>query len=95
MAAKTLLLPQITFESISFQTFSEFSSQWSSEKYCFEFLIFHDLFPFSLTWDPMGEKNVKTLLLPQITFESISFQTFSEFSTQWSSQKYSFEFVKF
>ena len=33
---KTLLHPQITFES--FQTFSELSSQWSSQKYCFGFL---------------------------------------------------------
>ncbi len=31
-----------------------------------------------LTWDPMGAKNFKTLLFPQITFESI--QTFSEYT---------------
>ncbi len=45
---KRLLLPQITFES--FQTLSEISSQWSSQKFCFgfwnfEFLIFYDFFP--------------------------------------------------
>ena len=59
---KTLLLPQITFES--FQTFSEFSSQWSSQKYCFEFLkfwvfLYFTVFSFSLTWDPMAAKTSK------------------------------------
>ncbi len=39
-----------------------------------------------------GSQNFKTLLLPQITFQS--FQTFSEFS-QWSSQKYCFGVLKF
>ena len=39
---------------------------------------------------PYGNKNFKTLLFPQITFKS--FQTFSDFSSQWSSQKYLFWF---
>ncbi len=94
---KTQLLPQITFES--FQTFSEISSQLSSQKYCFGFLTFWVLdFSFffvfvKLNMGPYGRQNFKTLLLPQITFES--FQTFSEFSSYWSSQKYCFEFLKF
>ncbi len=54
----------------------------------FEFLINQEFCSFSLAWDPMGAKTSKTLLLPQITFES--FQTFSEFSSQLSSQKYCF-----
>ncbi len=41
----------------------------------------------------MGTKNLQTLRFPQITFES--FQTFPEFSSQWSSQKYCFGFFKF
>ena len=70
---KTLLLPQITFES--FQTFSEFSSQWSSQNYCFEFSKFL-VFDFSgfffafVNMGPYGSQNFKTLLLPQITLGS-------------------------
>ncbi len=92
---KTLLLPQITFES--FQTFSD-SSQWSSQKYCFGFwnfecLIFREFVSFSLTWDPMGGKtskcysSLKSFLNP--------FKLFSEFSSQWYSQKYCFGLLKF
>ncbi len=42
---------------------------------------------------PHESQNFKTLLLPQISFES--FQPFPEFSSQWSSQKYCFGFLKF
>ncbi len=42
---------------------------------------------------PYGSQNFKTLLIPQISFES--FQTFSEISSQWSWQKYCFGFLKF
>ena len=44
---------------------------------------------------PYGSKNLKTLLLSQITFES--FQTFSEISSELSKQikKYYFGFLKF
>ena len=45
-----------------------------------------------LTWNPMRATTFKTLLLPQITFES--FQTFSEFF-QGSSQQYCFGVFKF
>ncbi len=77
----------------SFQTFSEFSSQWTLQKYCFGFLKFK-VFRFSLFFfffvfvnmGPYGSQNFKMLLLPQISFES--FQPFTEFSSQWSSQKY-------
>ena len=60
---KTPLLPQITFEY--FRTFSDFFYQWSSQKYCFEFLKFRVFdfsgffFSFSLTWDSMGAKTSK------------------------------------
>ncbi len=56
---ETLLL-QIGAES--FQTFSEISSQWSTQNYGFDFWNFENwnflmiLFSFSLTWDPMGVK---------------------------------------
>ncbi len=36
---------------------------------------------------------LQTLLLPKINIES--YQTFSEFSSEWSSQKHSFVFLKF
>ena len=49
--------------------------------------FFTNIFVF-VNMGPYWSKNVKTLLLPHITFES--FQTFSEFSSQWSSQKYCF-----
>ena len=90
---KRYSLPQITFES--FQSFSEISSQLSTQKYCLGFLTFW-VYDFSLFFflfvnmGPCQSKNFKMLLLPQITFES--FQTFSEFSSQWSLQKYCFEF---
>ncbi len=70
------LLPQISFES--FQTFSEISSQWSWQKYCFGFLKFW-VFDFSeilflfVNMGPYGRQNAKTLLLNQITFDSFHF----------------------
>ncbi len=81
-----------------FNFFSEISSQWSWQKYCFGFLKFWVfdisgiLFVF-FNMGPHGSQNFKTLLLPQISFDS--FQTFSEISSQWSSQKYCFGFLKF
>ncbi len=53
---KTLVLRQITF--IFFQTSAEFSSQWSSKKYCseflnFEFTIVFENFKFTIV--PYGE----------------------------------------
>ncbi len=90
---KTLLLTQISFES--FQIFSEISSQWSWQKYWFGFLKFW-VFDFSgilfvfFNMGPYGGQNFKTLLFPQINFES--FETFSEFSSHWSWQKYCFGF---
>ncbi len=39
---------------------------------------------------PYGSKNFKTLVLIQINFESV--EAFSEFASQWSSQKYIFVF---
>ena len=57
---KRLLLPQITFES--FQTFSEFSSERSSQKYCFGFLslwFFTNLFSFTLTCYSVGAETSK------------------------------------
>ncbi len=57
------------------------------------FFIFQDFFFVFINMGPYGSQNFKTLLLPQITFEF--FQAFSEFSSQWSSQKYCFGFLKF
>ena len=54
------------------------------------FTIFFFIF---VNMGPYGSHNFKTLLLPQITFES--FQTFSEFSSQWSSKSTVFWFGKF
>ena len=62
--------PQITFES--FQTFSKFSSQLSSIKYCFGVLklwVFDCSRVFSINMGPYGSQHFKTLLLPQNTFE--------------------------
>ncbi len=57
------------------------------EDFCFVFVLT------MLSWDPVGAKNFKTLPLSQITFES--FQTFSAFSYQWSSQKNFFGILSF
>ena len=95
---ESLLLPQTTFEY--FRTFSEFSSQLSTHKdsvgflkfWVYNFSGFFFLFVF-VNMGPSGSKNFKTLLLPQITLES--FQTYSEFSSQLSPQKYCFGFFEF
>ena len=50
---------------------------------CFDFL----------KMGPYGRENFKMLLLLQIGAES--FQTFSKFSSQWSSQNYVWDFLKF
>ncbi len=90
---KTLLL-QIAAKR--FQTSPEFSSQWSSQNYSWDSWNFenwknNDFFSGFVNMGPYGgSQNFITLLLPQIIFES--FQTFSGFSSQWSSQKYSFGF---
>ena len=47
------------------------------------FLFFHDFFSIFINMGRSGSKNFKMLLILQITFES--FQTFSKFSSQWSS----------
>ncbi len=56
---KMLLLLQIADKS--FQTFPEFSSQWSSQNHVWDFWNFENwnfnkFYSFSLTWDPMGAK---------------------------------------
>ncbi len=94
------LLPEMTFES--FESFSEYSSHyWSSQKFCFEYLkflvfYFSGFFFFFFVFVNMGpyvSQNFKPLLLPQNTIGS--FQPFPKFSSQWSSQKYCFRFLKF
>ncbi len=86
------ILPQITFEF--FQTSPEVSPQRSSENTNLDFWIlslqFFTIFFVSVNMGPYGSKNFKTLFLPQIPFE-----TFSEFSSQLSSQNYCFGFLKF
>ena len=57
------------------------------------FLIFYNYFSVSLTWDPAGAKISKRYSSPTITAEK-SFQIFLEFSSQWSSQNYFWDFWK-
>ena len=54
------------------------------------FPIFSPFFPFSLTWGPMGTKNVKT---PHGIALKL-FQTSPESSSQYTPQKHSFGFLK-
>ncbi len=54
--------------------------------------IFLRIFFVFVNMGPYGSKNFKTLLLLQIAAES--FQTFPEFSSQWSSQKLRLGFLK-
>ncbi len=74
---KTLLLLQITAKG--FQTSPEFSSQWSSKKKTtfgiFEISKIEMLMNFFVfvNMGLYGSQNFKTLLLPQITFESFKF----------------------
>ena len=69
-----------------------------AQTFCFHFWIkklfwfLRILFVF-FNMGPHGSQNFKTLLFPQITFES--FQTVSEISSQCFSQKYCFGFLKF
>lgn len=70
--------PQIAFQFC--QISPEYSSQRSSEKYCFEFLKpwlsdFHIFYPFKLTWDPMGAKHSKSYFC----LKSLLFIFFSKF----------------
>ncbi len=54
--------------------------------------ILYGYISFSLTWDPYGSENFKMLLVLQIAAEK--FQSFPEFSFQWFSQNYHWEFLK-
>ncbi len=90
---KTLLLLKIIGES--FQTFLNFLLivPHKTTLEIFEILkieILTIIFSFSLTWDPTGANISKTLLLLQVAAES--FQTFPEFSSQWSSQNHGWDF---
>ena len=58
----------------------------------FEFLIFQDFCFVFVNMGHYGSENFKRLLLLQMTFES--FHPFPEFSSQWSSQKNCFGFLK-
>ena len=83
---KTLLLLQIAAES--FQTFSEFSSQWSTQNYVWDFWNFENWNfndSFSLTWETKGAKTSKRYS----SLKSVvnPFKLFFDFSSQWSSQK--------
>ncbi len=54
------------------------------------FLNFLRIFFVFVNMGPYGSQNFKTLLLLQIAAES--FQTFPEFSSEWSSQNYVWDF---
>ncbi len=73
--------PQTFFQFLKKNAFSNF---WG---FFFSFCVNH------VNMGPYRSQNFKRLLLLQINFES--FQTFSEISSQWSSQKYCFGFFKF
>ncbi len=54
------------------------------------YLLFYEYFSFSFNMGPHRSENFKTLLFLHIAAES--WQTFPEFSSQWSSQKYISDF---
>ncbi len=72
---------------------SEPGWKWTAlKKITFSDLLW--IFQLSVKIRPYGNKNFKTLLLPQIALDL--FLNFSEFSSQWSSKKkYCFGFLKF
>ncbi len=55
--------------------------------------FFLAMFVLFVNMGPFGSKLLKTLLLLKVAAES--FQTFPEISSQWSPEKYCFEFLKF
>ena len=80
---ETPLLPQITLIFESFQTFSEFSCQWSWQKWCFGLLKFWVFLSFTIFLRLHGtlwESNFETLPPNHFCISS----NFSEFSSQWS-----------
>ncbi len=86
---KTLLLLQIVTEN--FQTFPEFSSQWSSQKclwyiWNFENSNFSEFISFSFNMGPYESENFKTIFLLQITGKG--FKICPKFSSHCSSQNY-------
>ena len=93
---KTLLLPQIVLNL--FELFLNFLLSGPNKSTILDFLkfrftIFHDFCFVFINMRQYGSKifkNFKMLLLPQITFETF----FSEFSSQWSSQKYCLGFLE-
>ncbi len=93
---KMLLLPQSLLNS--FKLCLNFLLSGSHNSTILDFWNF-DFFDFSgilfvfVNMGPYGSQNFKTLLLPHITFEL--FQTFLNFLSQGSSQKYFFGFLKF
>ncbi len=88
---QTLLDPRIAFEF--FQTSSECSSNWSSQKYkILIFTNFHELFPSSLPWNPMGKQKPNSYS----SFTLLLFLNLSWMLFQWFSQKfflYTFEIL--
>ena len=91
---KTLLLLQITAFFLNFLPNGPHKTTFGIFKILIN-EIFTIFFPFSLRWDPMGVKmsHPLELLLLQITAKS--FQTSPEFSSQWSSQNYVWDFWNF
>ncbi len=94
---RMLLLPQIAFES--FQTFFWIFFSVVLTKVLFwiieilSFWFFTIFFFIFINIGPYGSQNFKNATPPSNHFWS--FQTFSELSSEWSSQKYCFGFLKF
>ncbi len=62
------------------------------KKQNFFFLFFYEYFSFSSTWDPMGVKISKRYSSYKLQITAKSFQTSPEFSSQWFSQNYVWDF---
>ncbi len=92
-----MLTPTNRSRILSFQTFPEFSSQWSSQNYVWDFWNFENwnfnyfFFSFSLTWDPIGVKISKRCYYKS---QPKAFNLFLNFVPNRSSQNY-LGFLKF
>ncbi len=90
---KKLFLLQLASENV--QTLPDFFSQWSSQHYAWNFWKFlkNEILKIFFSLEPNGIENFNTLFLLQIAAKS--FQTWPDFSSQWSSQKRNGDFWNF
>ncbi len=90
---KKLFLMQLASENV--QTLPDFFSQWSSQHYAWNFWKFlkNEILKIFFSLEPNGIENFNTLFLLQIAAKS--FQTWPDFSSQWSSQNRKGDFWNF